>query len=166
MSKRPFLLAVVIVILIVVAAFAGWLYFRGAPEPQVSDERATGPLLIPQALVSPLTNPEWSFAGIVQKIDTTNKFLDLKTAPLFPASFAQLGFEDSIRIHFDGTTKVFVIIVGTENGVALSFQRDTRRQYDISALRPGTAVRINGVHSTGQGNYSAKIISIFEYHKQ
>lgn len=173
MGNRRILLWVIVGFLMVAALGGGvWLaYVRLAPEapPAITEGEGEpggpfGRLLVPQGQLPSASKdrPEWSLAGIVQRVDAENKFFEIKTSPLFPVLLDNLGFSDGFRIYFDDDMVVVNAFVETENGVVVKTGRWSKA--GISSLVPGKPVRVFG--EIRKGVFFAKIVNTFDYKPQ
>ncbi len=142
--------------------FVARYYGFGAAEPAGEGGLPFSPLEAPASILRQI-GQEWTLAGIIQKVDTQNKFFEIRTAPPYPVSLEPLGFDDTVRIYFDPGLDVVHIVVETENGVAVKLRRSTWS--DISRVPPGKPVRVVGEFSS-DGTYLAKRLSVFDYSPQ
>ena len=148
MENRRILALIIAVVVVAVAALAAWSYFGRKEAPGMEEESQFLPIvsLIPQNTQSARGGQsEFSYVGIIQKVDANNKFFEIKTLPGYPVIFEPRLFDDKYRIYFDNSLAVKRAFIETENGVVAKFVAAGKPvEASIADLYPGTPVRVWG----------------------
>ncbi len=148
MENRRILALVIAVAVVAVAALAGWSYFSREEAPGMEEESQFLPIgpLIPQNIQPTRGDQsEFSYVGIIQKVDANNKFFEIKTLPSYPVILEPRLFDDKYRIYFDNSLVVRRAFIETENGAVAKFVAAGKPvEASIADLYPGTPVRVFG----------------------
>lgn len=165
-NKRIIFIVVIVTALIVAVLFGGWYYFGRVPKVATvpESELPVSPAgFVPQGISPARPGGEWTFAGIIRKMDINNKFFEIKTAPAYPVSLQSFGYDDIVRVYFDDSLIFPNMKVETEDDAVVRVSKGVN--IGLSQIGPGMPVRASG-ELRPDGTFFARFLYLYDYRKK